>query len=83
MVNKSSVRGRRFRIWLRLMGLQLRQSFNFQLRDLAQVTRLPNLFIIILTQYFTAIFLVFEHYHWKQVLLDPKLFLLSFSTVLI
>lgn len=51
--------------------------------DFFKLIRVPNLLIIILTQYFTAIFLAGKNDRWIEYLLDPELFLLSLSTVLI
>jgi 4-hydroxybenzoate polyprenyltransferase len=48
---------------------------------LLRLIRLPNLFIIVLSQYLTACCLSLES--WSSVLLSPKLFLLSLSTSLI
>lgn len=52
-------------------------------REIIQLIRLPNLLIIFLTQYFTAIFLIGMNESYKLYLYDPNLFLLSASTVLI
>jgi 4-hydroxybenzoate polyprenyltransferase len=48
-----------------------------------KVIRIPNLFIIVLAQYFTAIFLIGSPETWRTYLFDINLFLISFSTVLI
>lgn len=47
------------------------------------LTRFPNLLMVGLTQYLTAIFLVGPKHLWLEYLLSPKLFLLSSSTILI
>jgi len=52
-------------------------------KEIIQLIRLPNLLIIILTQYFTAIFLIGMNDPYTQYLFDPNLFLLSSSTVII
>ena len=52
-------------------------------REIVQLIRLPNLLIIFLTQYFTAIFLCGMDDSFKLYLFDPNLFLLSASTVMI
>jgi len=52
-------------------------------RDIVVLIRLPNLMIIVLTQYFTAIFLIGANQPYQKYLFDPGLFLLSLSTVLI
>jgi 4-hydroxybenzoate polyprenyltransferase len=52
-------------------------------RDIAILIRLPNLMIIVLTQYFTAIFLIGPDQPYSRFILDVRLFLLSLSTVLI
>lgn len=50
---------------------------------LLRITRFPNLLMVALTQYLTAIFLVGPKTLWLDYLLSPRLFLLSASTVLI
>jgi len=45
--------------------------------------RWPNLLIIVLTQYLTAIFLIGDLHQWRYYLTDLKLLLLCISTVLI
>lgn len=52
-------------------------------RELIQLIRFPNLLIIVLTQYLTAIFLSGMHASYQNYLFDRDLFLLSASTVLI
>ncbi|WP_040396604.1 geranylgeranylglycerol-phosphate geranylgeranyltransferase [Cesiribacter andamanensis] len=47
------------------------------------ITRFPNLLLVGLTQYLTAIFLVGPRSDWFSYLSSPKLFLLSSSTILI
>jgi 4-hydroxybenzoate polyprenyltransferase len=53
------------------------------LMELFQLVRLSNLLIVVLTQYFTAVFLVGMRDPATDYLLDPDLLLLSISTVLI
>ena len=53
------------------------------MKEILQLIRLPNLIIIFLTQYFTAIFLVGMDDSYKIYLFDPNLFLLAASTILI
>ncbi len=53
------------------------------LPNLLRVIRWPNLLIIALTQYLTAIFLVGDLPQWKFFITDWRLFLLCLSTVLI
>ena len=48
-----------------------------------RLTRFWNLLIIVLAQYFTAIFLIGEGEGWKPYVLDFRLFLLCFSTVIL
>jgi 4-hydroxybenzoate polyprenyltransferase len=48
-----------------------------------RLVRYPNLIIIVLTQYMTRIFLIGSKENWKEIIKDPKLFLLSLSTVCI
>jgi len=50
---------------------------------LLTLTRFPNLVIIALAQYLTAIFLTGHFPVWYKALVDIKLFLLSLSTVMI
>lgn len=61
----------------------LKQPSNFSLRGLFKLVRFGNLIMIVLTQYLTAIFLTGEVGNWLALLTDPRLFLLSASTVLI
>lgn len=56
---------------------------NFSVTGFLRLTRFPNLLIIALTQYITAIFLVGPKSQWWEYLSSPKLFLLSLSTILI
>ena len=53
------------------------------LKGLARITRVQNLMILALTQYFTAYFLVDVHPSRRAYLLDTDLFLLVASTVMI
>ena len=53
------------------------------LRGVVRITRLQNLIMIALTQYFTAYFLVDVHHNRRAYLLDTDLFLLVISTVMI
>lgn len=48
-----------------------------------RLIRLPNLLIIILTQYLVRIFLVGDKENWVSYIIDIRFFLLSLSTVLI
>jgi 4-hydroxybenzoate polyprenyltransferase len=56
---------------------------NFSFSGFSKIMRVPNLFIIILTQYMTAVFLIGAHNSRLYILLDYKLFLLCLSTTLI
>lgn len=56
---------------------------SFSVTGFLKLTRVPNLLIIGLTQYFAVIFLVAHPENWHEKLYDFKLFLLSSSTVLI
>ena len=58
-----------------------KQSFSFI--GFLKLTRFPNLIIIGLSQYFSAIFLVAYPETWVDKLYDLNLFLLSSSTILI
>lgn len=51
--------------------------------DIVTLIRLPNLLIIVLTQYFTAIFLIGTHDPFEIYLFDIRLLFLSLSTVFI
>ncbi len=53
------------------------------LPNLLRVMRWPNLLIIVLTQYLSAIFLIGDLSQWKYFIGDWRLFLLCLSTVLI
>lgn len=60
---------------------QVKRGFSF--RGFLMLTRFPNLLIIALTQYMSAIFLAGYPDRWIVKLYDPKLFLLSASTLMI
>jgi len=62
---------------------QKKSENHLSLKEILQLIRFPNLLIIMLTQYFTAIFLVGTDDPYTLYLLDPNLFLLSASTILI
>jgi len=66
-----------------MSDLHEKSSAGTSLREIMQLIRLPNLLIIILTQYFTAIFLVGMNDPYSWYLLDPNLFLMTSSTILI
>jgi 4-hydroxybenzoate polyprenyltransferase len=51
--------------------------------SLLLLTRFPNLLMVALTQYLTAIFLVGPKTMWLEYMTSPRLFILSSSTVLI
>ncbi len=55
----------------------------FSVIGFLKLTRLPNLLIIVATQYLTAIFLAGYPEGWPGKLMDFRLFLLSLSTVMI
>lgn len=56
---------------------------NFSLSGFANLVRLPNLLIISLSQYLTAVFLCGETYDFSGYLADEKLLLLILSTTMI
>jgi len=56
---------------------------DFSFRGFLKLTRFPNLLIIGLSQYLTAIFLVSHPQNGFDKLYSPKLFLLSLSTLMI
>ncbi len=59
------------------------RRFGTAFGGLLQITRFPNLLMVALTQYLTAIFLVGPKALWFDYLTSPRLFLLSASTILI
>lgn len=63
--------------------IQQHKPANFSLKGFILVTRFWNLMIIILAQYFTALFLIESTASYTQILFDTRLFLMSLSTVLI
>jgi 4-hydroxybenzoate polyprenyltransferase len=65
------------------MGFLGIRGMNMGWRDFAILIRLPNLLIIVLTQYFTAIFLIGAQQPVLRYLMDVRLFLLSLATVCI
>ncbi len=76
-----------FMVYLfQLTGIsKIRPRFRGQwlLSGFARLTRVPNLIILAITQYLTAIFLTDAHASWKAYLLDWRLLLLSLSTIAI
>ncbi len=60
---------------------QVKRGFSF--RGFLMLTRFPNLLIIALTQYMSAIFLAGYPHRWMDKLFNPELFLLSASTLMI
>lgn len=58
-------------------------SISRQIKAFIQLTRVQNLAIITITQYFVAIFLCHDRSEWLHVLLDWHLFLTATSTALI
>lgn len=48
-----------------------------------RLIRWQNLLIIVFTQYLTRIFLIGHEQSWRQVILEPDLFWICLSTVLI
>jgi 4-hydroxybenzoate polyprenyltransferase len=68
---------------LYMEALLARKSFFSAFTGLLLITRFPNLLLIGLTQYLTAIFLVGPKDAWFSYLSSPRLFLLSSSTILI
>ncbi|MCA6074226.1 geranylgeranylglycerol-phosphate geranylgeranyltransferase [Fulvivirga sedimenti] len=57
--------------------------YHYTFTGLLRITRVWNLVILVLAQYFTAIFLASGDIPWIDVLLNPKMFFLSLSTALI
>jgi len=56
---------------------------NLPFSGIARLTRFPNLVMIAVAQYLTAIFLIGNPANWCRYLTDYKLFLLAASTILI
>jgi len=56
---------------------------NLPFSGIARLTRLPNLVMIAVAQYLTAIFLIGNPANWVRYITDYKLFLLAASTILI
>jgi len=56
---------------------------NFSFSGFFKLTRVPNLVIIAITQYLTAIFLIGKDSNWTDYFYDYKLAILCFSTILI
>ena len=54
-----------------------------QVKSISKAVRIQNLLILVFAQYFAVFFLSNSGHTIKSVLLDPNLFLLSLSTVLI
>jgi 4-hydroxybenzoate polyprenyltransferase len=54
-----------------------------QVKSITKAVRIQNLFILVFAQYFAVFFLSDPGHSLKSLLLDPKLFFLSLSTVLI
>ncbi|MBX2840596.1 MAG: geranylgeranylglycerol-phosphate geranylgeranyltransferase [Flammeovirgaceae bacterium] len=67
-----------------MASLTLQRSFVFRsITGFQKLVRLPNLFIILATQYLVRIFLIGPPTNWRSYLLDSRFFLLSVSTLLI
>jgi 4-hydroxybenzoate polyprenyltransferase len=60
-----------------------RKPRRFTIGGFYRLIRVPNLLIIVLTQYLSRIFLIGPRQEWRAYLLDQRLFLLVLSTVLI
>jgi 4-hydroxybenzoate polyprenyltransferase len=71
-----------FRRCLSMAAKQQKVPRNFSLEGFLRLTRFGNLLIIILAQYFTAIFLIPTE-HWQDWLWSGELLLLSLSTSMI
>jgi 4-hydroxybenzoate polyprenyltransferase len=59
------------------------RSLGLNLFSYLKIVRVPNLLIIVLAQYFTAIFIVGTSETWRTFMFDRSLFLISLSTILI
>ncbi|MDN5203486.1 geranylgeranylglycerol-phosphate geranylgeranyltransferase [Fulvivirgaceae bacterium BMA10] len=62
---------------------QSKKAHNFSFSGFVKLVRWPNLLIISITQYITAIFLVGDIFDWRFYITDIRLFILSLSTILI
>ncbi|UZR92305.1 geranylgeranylglycerol-phosphate geranylgeranyltransferase [Chondrinema litorale] len=68
----------------KLLSLRLSESYYLKaIVGLIQLIRVPNLILLVVTQYFTRIFLIGANTSWKHEILDINFFLLVLSTVII
>lgn len=56
-------------------------TFRQYLAGFLRLVRMPNLLILVLTQYLTRILLVGQRGEWRQILADPRMLVLSLATV--
>jgi 4-hydroxybenzoate polyprenyltransferase len=67
------------------MNVSVRPKVRFWdfLAGSVRLVRMSNLLIVAITQYLTRILLIGPRHEWRQIISDPKLFVLSLSTVCI
>ncbi len=65
------------------MALTHRFTFRQYLAGFLRLIRTPNLLILVLTQYLTRVLLVGPRGEWRQLVTDPKMLVLSLTTVCI
>ncbi|GHB59421.1 prenyltransferase [Persicitalea jodogahamensis] len=58
-------------------------TFRQYLAGFLRLIRLPNLLILVLTQYLTRVLLVGPRGEWRQIVTDPKMLILSLTTACI
>ncbi len=66
-----------------IVSVRSNPSFGDFAAGFFRLIRMKNLVIVLLTQYLTRIFLIGPQQEWKAIITDPKMFLISFSTLLI
>ena len=67
------------------MNVSVRPKVRFWdfLAGSVRLVRMSNLLIVAITQYLTRILLIGPRHEWREIISDPKLFVLSLSTVCI
>jgi len=56
-------------------------TFRQYLAGFLRLVRMPNLLILILTQYLTRVLLVGPRGEWRQIIADPRMLVLSLATI--
>lgn len=69
----------------RMVAMRKRKKLHFRtsLKGFLKLVRLPNLLILLLTQYFVRVFIIGPTYDWRAYILDPYFFMLCLSTLLV